>query len=520
MWNTDSRNARRAENQGTSRWTRVRLHIVKVAICGLSLVGAVACHDDAVLTVDIDAVDANHYRQRDRGHSHLERGPSVADGQMSDAVIPSDMAEIAETPDSTRDALLPPDLMEDAGATPPTQAAASCLADITNDEDPRPNYDQFDPVIGRHCSGTNHQDIDGVERVVFLGDSVTNGTPDDAHPLCVDNDHLFRSKLANWLSDRFGLSKGNLLEWEQWESYSCRYDGFAGLRRSGDFFNCARWGANNKDLLGHVDLDELGDEDRGAFCEACCAGGECGDSDRCIRASVSPELDGQCGTRGASLHECIRGGVTEERTLFVFTMGGNDVASMTKAGGEFTEETAEGRAEIEAGYPSVRAMAHEALNHLEEAVRFMKDPVRFPNGSYVVIGGPFEFTDGTGQVDSCQPQSIEIPFFGPIDLSALALDVAGLVGFERWANPRAQQHIISEFLEGYMRIIVQYQVDYVWVLEHFCGHGYVAAGQNPDVNNPCYRPEDPTLWFDVSCTHPNDAGHDALFRLFKDVIAE
>ena len=165
-------------------------------------------------------------------------------------------------------------------------------------------------------------------------------------------------------------------------------------------------------------------------------------------------------------------------------------------------------------------MAREAITHLEEAVRFMKDPDRFPNGSYVVMGGPFEFTDGTGQVDSCQPESISIPFFGDLDLSALALDVAGLVGFQRWADPTAQQAIISGFLEEYMRIVVQYQVDYVWVLEHFCGHGYVAAGRDPDITNPCYRPDDPTLWFDVSCTHPNDAGHAALFRLFRDVIAE
>ena len=35
--------------------------------------------------------------------------------------------------------------------------------------------DQCAPVIGSHCVGTNHQDIDGIERVVFLGDSITVG---------------------------------------------------------------------------------------------------------------------------------------------------------------------------------------------------------------------------------------------------------------------------------------------------------------------------------------------------------
>jgi lysophospholipase L1-like esterase len=38
------------------------------------------------------------------------------------------------------------------------------------------NYDQFNPIINSTCSGTNHQDIQGVEKLVFLGDSITVGT--------------------------------------------------------------------------------------------------------------------------------------------------------------------------------------------------------------------------------------------------------------------------------------------------------------------------------------------------------
>jgi len=38
------------------------------------------------------------------------------------------------------------------------------------------SYDDIDPVIGSHCKGTNHQDIVGIEKVVFLGDSITAGT--------------------------------------------------------------------------------------------------------------------------------------------------------------------------------------------------------------------------------------------------------------------------------------------------------------------------------------------------------
>ena len=39
-----------------------------------------------------------------------------------------------------------------------------------------PNYDQYGPTPGSHCLGTNHQDIAGIERLVVLGDSISQGT--------------------------------------------------------------------------------------------------------------------------------------------------------------------------------------------------------------------------------------------------------------------------------------------------------------------------------------------------------
>jgi lysophospholipase L1-like esterase len=59
------------------------------------------------------------------------------------------------------------------GDGPPT--ASECLAE--HFWPLQPQYDQFDPVMGSHCVGTNHQDIEGVEKLVFLGDSITQGTP-------------------------------------------------------------------------------------------------------------------------------------------------------------------------------------------------------------------------------------------------------------------------------------------------------------------------------------------------------
>ena len=526
-------------------WRKASMHAGCRPVWGLFLLLATlpAC-DDARVTVDA-VTDAGRLRdarpamEPDARAAEPRRDadtPEAMDAEIRpiDASVPADATAPVRrdgapadsgpmvSPDAARpgDQFVAPEPVPDAGPMEAPQTAQRCFAEISSPDGPNPDYDQFDPVVGRHCAGTNHQDIRDVEQVVFLGDSVTNGTPDDAHPLCLDNDHLFRVRLANWLAERFDLSKGEPLEWEQWEAYSCLYNGDPGLTRSGDFANCARWGGDNEELLRYVSPRDAPEDEREAFCRDCCAGGDCGGR-RCIRAAGSPETDARCGFSDRStLRECVPESVTEARTLFVFTLGGNDVANMTQAGGEFTRETEEGRAEIEAGYPSVRAMAQESLIQLEEAIRFMTDPARFPNGSYVVVGGPFEFTDGTGLVDQCQPQGIEIPGIGSIDLSWLTLDVAALVGFQRWADPVALRRIITEFVEGYMRIVVTYGVDYVWVMEHFCGHGYVAAGAEPDMDNPCYRPDDPTLWFDASCTHPNDAGHEALFRLFRDVIAE
>ncbi len=53
--------------------------------------------------------------------------------------------------------------------------ASECFKDIY-DGAISVDYDQFNPTIGSHCQGTNHQDIQGVERLVFLGDSITDGS--------------------------------------------------------------------------------------------------------------------------------------------------------------------------------------------------------------------------------------------------------------------------------------------------------------------------------------------------------
>ena len=53
----------------------------------------------------------------------------------------------------------------------------NCFPGLGDDALRFPVYDDLGVVAGRHCSGTDHQDIQDIEKVVFLGDSITAGTP-------------------------------------------------------------------------------------------------------------------------------------------------------------------------------------------------------------------------------------------------------------------------------------------------------------------------------------------------------
>jgi len=137
------------------------------------------------------------------------------------------------------------------------------------------DYAQFDPVIGSHCKGTNHQDITDIERVVFLGDSVTVGTPPSP------GDQVYRAELADVLVDRFGLTPPNGL----WKQYN-PIDGVSVVQDSGDFSSCSKWGARTDDFL-----------------------------------APGPQID-----------DCFPPDQFDKRTLVVFTMGGNDLAAIAKDG--------------------------------------------------------------------------------------------------------------------------------------------------------------------------------------------
>jgi len=315
------------------------------------------------------------------------------------------------------------------GGTPDEggQSAADCFADdFVSPPDLGPDYDQFSPIVGSHCLGTNHQDITDVERVVFLGDSVTVGTPPT-----FSND-FYRAKLADSLAAKFGLNVPSLV----WKSAD-PFNGTAIVQQEGAFASCSKWGARTDDLVP------------------------------------------------TQLPDCFAANTLNARTLVIMTMGGNDISSLTKA-------AIDGATEQE-----LWAQTQQFVQLQRDALDWLLEPNRFPNGVFVVFANIFEFTDGTGDVESC--------------------DVSGLAGFdEPVLSPEQLADMVIWANEEFVKMAVETGTDAIFLLEHFCGHGFNA--DNP--NAPCYRGPDTEVWFDMTCIHPNAKGHQQIADMFMSVVDE
>ncbi|MSP73800.1 MAG: SGNH/GDSL hydrolase family protein [Myxococcales bacterium] len=361
-------------------------------------------------------------------------GPADAALPLADAALPlADAAlPLADAALLLADAAL---LLADAAApdaaTPDAavRSVAACFEDaFVNPNEIGPDYDQFHPVVGGHCRGTNHQDIRNVERVVFLGDSVTVGTP----PTLVSD--YYRSRLAGTLAQRFGLMPPDPL----WMNVDF-FNGVALLRDAGDFSSCAKYGARTDDLLQ--------------------------DSTQIV--------------------DCLPPEKRHLRTLVILTIGGNDIANLTKDG-------------IEGATLDVLwAQTREFVGLMRDVAHWIKDPAHFPNGSYLVFANMFEFTDGTGDTAACP--------------------AAGLAGFgAAWEDPQALADMVVWANEQYLQIAVETGSDMTFMLESFCGHGFNAGNEAA----PCFRGAGTPTWFDLTCIHPNPDGHREIADMFMAVVEE
>ena len=341
---------------------------------------------------------------------------------------PDDHPSPSGTADAGDPAPNPDPTAPDAGQTGDTPVR-NCFDGVFMNPLPSdgPDYDQFGPTVGSHCNGTNHQNIQGVERVVFLGDSVTVGTPPTG------SGSFYRSQLAGALAQQFGLDAPNGL-WEQVNVF----EGVALMQESGDFSSCAKWGARTDDLLRDND----------------------------------------------QIESCIPPGERDKTTLVVMTTGGNDIANITK---DFNEGAA---------VAEIWAKTEEFVQLQREAVEWLMEPGRFPNGVYVVFANMYEFTDGTGDTASCPG--------------------AALAGYGDEAGNEDLKNMVIWANEQYMQIAVDTQTDMMFMLENFCGHGF----NHDDPSVPCYRGPDSPRWFDDTCIHPNPTGHQAITNFFMSVVME
>ena len=261
-----------------------------------------------------------------------------------------------------------------------------------------PDYDQFKPTIAQSCAGTHHQTITGVEKVVFLGDSITVGTP----PTLPDD--FYRLRLEKALEKKFGSLEKK---------------------------SCAAWGAKTNDLL---------------------------DNDK-------------------QLAQCFPGATESKRTLVVMTMGGNDIHSWAKDKVTSAQAIAE---------------AQTVADNMRSAVDWLKAPGRFTNGVFVVFANVYEYTDTSGDLSSCPTASL-----------------AGMSG--KWTEGT---EAVVKLQEQYMKVAVDTKTDMMFMLEHFCGHGW----NNDKASLQCYRGANAPRWIDATCIHPNPDGHEQISAQFMKIV--
>lgn len=305
----------------------------------------------------------------------------------------------------------------------------ACYEDVFVNGFPGINYDSLELPIGSHCLGTNFQDIDDVERVVFLGDSVTVGTP----PTAIGD--YYRNILADALADRFALSFGsNKALWQAPDVFN----GTSVVMESGDFASCAEWGARTDDLL----------------------------------------------EGGSQIENCYPEDTRDLRTLTIITMGGNDLARIAQESGD--------------GAPASVSwdIAGSAVDHMRNSAIWLKDEENFPNGHFVVFANIFEFTDGTGLVESC--------------------NLSGLAGFEPLDSLGDALLVIGWMEDQYARIAQETGADLIFMFEEFMGRGFL----HDDPTAPGYRGPGEDNWFDLTCIHPTPTGHGAIADMFLATVAE
>ncbi|MFT4623823.1 MAG: lysophospholipase L1-like esterase [Myxococcota bacterium] len=178
-------------------------------------------------------------------------------------------------------------------------------------------------------------------------------------------------------------------------------------------------------------------------------------------ATTNSLINGQLPALDAQL-----GATASGETIVVMTIGGNDAQNALN--------------------PLVEP--REILDALIANIEIIVDDLqaRFPDGVYIYATNVYEPTDGVGTYAGC--------FFGISFLERLPELYRAEDEFRSLAERK-----------GFAAIDLR---------GHFEGHGFNAG----DSSIEAYDAEDPSLWFEDDCIHPNDRGHHELRRLFHAAI--
>jgi lysophospholipase L1-like esterase len=160
------------------------------------------------------------------------------------------------------------------------------------------------------------------------------------------------------------------------------------------------------------------------------------------------------------------GATASGETIVVMTIGGNDAQQALNP------------------FADAEAVVATMLANIEEIVLTLQD--QFPDGAYIYLANVYEPSDGTGQTGACffgLNYSDKLPLLDEADQSLR--DMGADLGFAA-LDMRA----------------------------HFEGHGF----NREDANLDTHHADDPSMWFENDCIHPNDRGHHEIRRLFHAAI--
>lgn len=165
-------------------------------------------------------------------------------------------------------------------------------------------------------------------------------------------------------------------------------------------------------------------------------------------------------------------------TLVVLSIGGNDIMNNFMA----LLDPAQ-----------TKQVAQTVAANIQGALANFEDKTRYPGKVFIVALNVYEMTDGQGT----------FPADEPLDIFCSQLRTIGPV----FGKTLITNHgVYNDALEAAYAQAGVYVVD---LRQAFLGHGF----NYKDATNAFYDVNDPTLWLQYDCIHPNVAGHQAIRRL-------